>query len=288
MRVPGRAASWVTILLLVLLAGGAAGASLTNAPTGSATPLNHSHRSRSASPIPAAVPPPMTSKMVPGVPTLGQLGGIYFAGLGLGQAHPATISLGGDGTTWVKNIAWNSWGGPTAVGTGTGYWVGPGQISAAATPEPATIEAFNREACEGKPMYGALEWYFPEQGQNFDPKNYDDVCTGQPVDLTTCPLVYVQATAVLQSQPSTRGDVANLPTCTGTSWATSILLTKYFNPTSEGTPIGFATFHREGDGRWVVAATFIHRDVKTFVGPSAAYCRTMVRKGAPSSLRCPT
>jgi hypothetical protein len=227
----------------------------------------------------------MTAKMVRGVPLLGQLVGTYFAGQGLGQPHPVTISLGGDGTSWVKNIAWNSWGGPTAVGVGTGYWEGPGQIAAGATPEPATIEAFDRETCGGKPMYGALEWYFPEHGQHFDPKHYEDVCTGQSVDLT-CRLSYVQATALLQSHPSTRGDVAESPTCTGSSWAQALMLTGYFTTHSAGVPVGFATFHRESGGRWVVATSFIHRDVSTFRGAPAGYCRTLAAKGAPSSLRC--
>jgi hypothetical protein len=227
----------------------------------------------------------MTATMIRGIPILGQLVGTYFAGQGLGQPHPATISLGGDGTSWVKKIAWNSWGGPTAVGVGTGYWEGPGQIAAGATPEPATIEAFDRETCAGKPMYGAVEWYFPEQGQHFDPAHYEDICTGQSVDLT-CPLFYVQATALLQSRPSTRGDVAESPTCAGSSWAQALMLTKYSDRHGSGVPIGFATFHRESGGRWVVVASFIHRDVSTFRGPPAAYCRTLAATGAPSSLAC--
>jgi hypothetical protein len=287
MWVPGRAVSWATILVLVLLTGGAASSSLANSPTGSATPLKHSRRSPSASPIRAAVPAPVTTNMVPGVPTLGQVGGNFFDGQGFGQVRPLTVYNGGDGTGRVTAITWASWGGPTAVGSGTGYWVGPNEPSAGASPQPATIEAFDLETCEGQPMYGAVEWYFPEHGEHFDPKNYEDICTGQYVDLN-CPLFYVQATALLQSQPSTRGDVANSPNCYGPSWAQAIMLTKYFYPTSEGTPVGVAAFYRERGGRWMVIASFVDRSVSTFVGPPAAYCRTLVRGGAPSSMRCPT
>lgn len=240
-------------------------------------------------PLPT-VPSPMTSKLVPGVPTLGQAVGTFFDGQGFGQVRPTSFFNGGDPTGRVTAVTWNSWGSPTAVGTGTGYWVGPNQLVAGASPEPVTIEAFDLETCEGKPMYGAVEWYFPEHGQHFDPKNYEDICTGQYVNLT-CPLFYVHATALLQSQPSTRGDVAESPTCAGSSWAQAIMLTKYFGAGGAGgeggNPIGFATFHRERGGQWVVTASFIHRNVSTFYGPPAAYCRTLAQKGAPSSMRCP-
>jgi hypothetical protein len=223
------------------------------------------------------VPPPMTTKMVPGVPTLGQAVGDFFDGQGFGQVRPTRFFNGGDPTGLVTAVTWNSWGGPTAVGTGTGYWEGAGT-------QPVKIEAFDRETCQGKPMYGAVEWYFPEHGEHLDPKNYEDICTGQYVDLTC--LSYVQATALLQSQPSTQGDVASGVICEGSSWATAGILTKYFNTTGEGIPIGSATFNRERGRQWVVTASFIHRNVRTLNGPPAAYCRTLARKGAPTTLRC--
>jgi hypothetical protein len=286
MRVPGRAVSWVTILVLVLLAGGAAVGSWASASTGSATPLSHWHRSPSASPTPAAAPPPMTPTMVPGAPTLGQAVGNFFEGQGFGQVRPTSFFNGGDPTGRVTGITWESWGGRTATGSGTGYWVGPNQSTAGGGPAPATVEAFDLETCAGKPMYGAVEWYFPEHGEHFDPKNYEDICTGQYVDLTC--LSYVQATALLQSGLTTRGDVAFGIMCDGSSWATSFILPKYFSTNDEGTIIGFAAFHREREGQWVETASFVGRHLNPSKGPPAAYCQAMVRKRAPSSLRCAT
>jgi hypothetical protein len=228
------------------------------------------------------VPPPMTAAIVRGVPTLGQAVGTFFNGQGFGQVRPTSFFNGGDPTGRVTAVTWNSWGGPTAVGTGTGYWVGPNQLVAGASPQPVAIEAFDLETCAGKPMYGAVEWYFPEHAEHFDPKNYEDICTGQYVNLTC--LSYVQATALLQGGPSTRGDVASDMGCDGSSWGTALILTKYFN----GRPIGSATFNRERGGRWVVTASFIHRNLSTLNGSPASYCRTLAREGAPSSLRCPT
>jgi len=32
--------------------------------------------------------------------------------------------------------------------------------------------------CQGKFLYQAIEWYFPEEGQAYDPSDYIDICTG--------------------------------------------------------------------------------------------------------------
>jgi hypothetical protein len=36
-------------------------------------------------------------------------------------------------------------------------------------------------------MYQAVEWYFPEYGQNFDPRGYIDICAGRYVDDSSPP-----------------------------------------------------------------------------------------------------
>ena len=41
-----------------------------------------------------------------------------------------------------------------------------------------TIVAFDLGTCDGKLMYRAVEWYFAQHGQTFDPSQYEDVCTG--------------------------------------------------------------------------------------------------------------
>jgi len=113
------------------------------------------------------------------VPTLGQLAGTFAKdGQGFGQVKPSTVFNGGDPTGRVAGIVWQSWGGAEAIGTGIGWWVGPNQIVAQGTQEPATIEAFDLGTCNGRLMYQAVEWYFPQHGGHFDPNQYENVCAG--------------------------------------------------------------------------------------------------------------
>jgi hypothetical protein len=112
------------------------------------------------------------------VPTLGRAAGIFAHGEGFGQVRPVTIFNGGDPTGLVAHISWKSWGGARAVGTGKSTYVGPNQIVAQGTQQSATVVAFDRGTCHGKLMYRAVEWYFPQHGQAFDPHRYENICTG--------------------------------------------------------------------------------------------------------------
>ena len=53
---------------------------------------------------------------------LAALGG-RFEGRGFGQVKPSEVVLGGDPTGDIPEIAWSSWGGPEASGTGTSFYV---------------------------------------------------------------------------------------------------------------------------------------------------------------------
>ena len=113
------------------------------------------------------------------VPTLGRPAGIFVHGAeGFGQVRPVTIFNGGDPTGLVSHVTWKSWGGARAVGTGKSTYVGPNRIVAQGTQQPATVVAFNLGTCHGKLMYRAVEWYFPQHGQRFDPHRYENICTG--------------------------------------------------------------------------------------------------------------
>jgi hypothetical protein len=112
------------------------------------------------------------------VPVLGQPVGDFKNGQGWGEVRPATVFNGGDPTGLVAHITWSSWGGSTAVGTGTSDYVGPNQFVATGTQEPVTIAAFDLGTCDGKLMYRAVEWYFPQHGQAFNPSQYENICTG--------------------------------------------------------------------------------------------------------------
>jgi hypothetical protein len=96
---------------------------------------------------------------------------------GYGSVRPAALNNGGDPTGIVTNLSWQSWGGTEAVGTGTGYYDAPNEPVAQATPEQATVVAFDLGTCAGQYMYQAVEWYFPESGGSFDSASYLDVCS---------------------------------------------------------------------------------------------------------------
>jgi len=112
------------------------------------------------------------------VPTLGRPAGVFAHGEGFGRVRPPRIFNGGDPTGLVSHVTWKSWGGATATGTGRSDYVGPSQSVATGTEEPVTVVAFRRGTCHGKLMYQAVEWYFPQHGQRFNPHRYENICTG--------------------------------------------------------------------------------------------------------------
>jgi hypothetical protein len=113
------------------------------------------------------------------VPVLGQPIGLFANNSqGFGKIRPTMVFNGGDPTGMVAGITWSSWGGSTATGTGTSDYVGPNQTVAGGTQESVTIVAFDLGRCDGKLMYQAVEWYFPQHGQTFDPSQYENICTG--------------------------------------------------------------------------------------------------------------
>ena len=127
-----------------------------------------------------ATPQPSATPTTP-APTLGQLAGVFAHGQGFGQVEPSTIFNGGDPTGLVKHISWQSWGAAKAIGYGKAEYVGPNQSVATGRQKPATVVAFHLGACDGKLMYEAVEWYFPGEGQSFNPAQYENVCTGSYV-----------------------------------------------------------------------------------------------------------
>jgi len=109
-------------------------------------------------------------------PILG-LTGAWFEGRGFGEVEPSEVFLGGDPTGLVTAIAWKSWGGSTATGTGTSTYVGPNQNTAEGSEQPATIVAFDLGTCAGHVVYQQVEWYFAGEGGRFDPSQAEYTCT---------------------------------------------------------------------------------------------------------------
>jgi hypothetical protein len=98
------------------------------------------------------------------------------SGGGFGQVKPSLVSNGGDPTGVVSGITWQSWGGSEAMGTGMSDYVAPGQTVAGGTQENVTIVAFDLGQCDGSPAYTKVTWYFPGDGQSFQPSQYEDAC----------------------------------------------------------------------------------------------------------------
>jgi hypothetical protein len=97
---------------------------------------------------------------------------------GYGHTKPGRIFNGGDPTGLVTHIRWITWGQSRAIGTGIAEWVGPHQDVAEGTQQPARIVLFQLGHCHGRPAYNAIEWYFPNHQQHFNPHQYIDACTG--------------------------------------------------------------------------------------------------------------
>jgi hypothetical protein len=177
-----RAVAAVALIGLAALAGGcssaappAASSSPTPTTTSSATAVSQPTVSPGTATIPASASP---SASPAGTPTLGQLAGDFSHGQGFGQVKPAKIFNGGDPTGLVTNVVWSSWGGAQATATGTAEYVGPNQSVASGSEQSATVVAFDLGTCDGKYMYQAVEWYFPQHKQSFNANTYENICTG--------------------------------------------------------------------------------------------------------------
>lgn len=181
-RIARRAAAAIVLVGLAVLAGGCSSAAppaTSSSPSPTATPSATAVSQPTVSPGTATVPASASPSATPaGVPTLGQLAGDFAQGQGFGQVKPAKIFNGGDPTGLVTHVVWSSWGGTQATATGTAEYVGPNQSVAQGTEESATVVAFDLGSCGGKYMYQAVEWYFPQHKQAFNPNTYENICTG--------------------------------------------------------------------------------------------------------------
>jgi hypothetical protein len=112
-----------------------------------------------------------------GVPVLAGPWSTYQEGYG--HARPKRIFNGGDGSGLLQEVRWTTWGHAKAIGEGIGLYVAPRQSNAEGTRERARVVAFQLGYCHGKHAYEAIEWYFPQHGQRFNPNQYIEACTGE-------------------------------------------------------------------------------------------------------------
>lgn len=84
---------------------------------------------------------------------------------GFGQVKPREIFYGGDPTGLVCRIRWKTWGGPTARGYGTGWYVNSHQSVNQGHAAVAILTASKLRAWHGRPAYLRLTWSFPDGGR---------------------------------------------------------------------------------------------------------------------------
>lgn len=186
---PAHTPAWVLAAVLAAALVGCGTAQGPSAPSGaptSPTSTKGSPGSTTSGPPTSPGAPPSggttTSPPVPPpsrgpTPTLGR--SWAPAQQGYGTVRPTRISNGGDPTGLVERVRWSSWGGAQALATGRADYLGPNQIVADATMQPASVVAFDLGQCDGRLMYRKVTWYFPQHGQHFDAADAIDICTGQ-------------------------------------------------------------------------------------------------------------
>lgn len=99
-----------------------------------------------------------------GVITLGTAAN-HPAGCGFGSARPSRIYLGGDPTGDLSGISWDAWGGSSAEGTGTSYYVPAGKATVDAVKATARVRAYDLGSCHGRTAYRKVVWWFPSYGE---------------------------------------------------------------------------------------------------------------------------
>jgi hypothetical protein len=180
-----------TIAIVTILLAGCGG----NAPQADPTTTTVHEASPSTIPSTSTTKPPTsatsssTTRPPPDSPTLG-LTGAWFEGSGFGQVEPTTIFLGGDPTGLLTAVTWSTWGGSEATGKGTGWFVPPSASTTQGSYQQASIVSFDLGRCGNHRAYEEVDWYFPLEGQKFDPSEAEYACTKAFVDSNTQRILY--------------------------------------------------------------------------------------------------
>jgi len=101
---------------------------------------------------------------------------------GFGTAKPKSFGYGGDPTSFIWDVHWQSWGGSRATATGRADWVWPGwSVASGSVVTAATVVAWDPVSCKGQRVYARVEWYFPSKGQTFSARAGADLCSSTPL-----------------------------------------------------------------------------------------------------------
>jgi hypothetical protein len=120
--------------------------------------------------------------MSPTTPVEPNLGEVWApAQEGWGTPHPQRIFNGGDPTGIAFDLAWESWGGPTATAHGQTYLVpeGEGYGVADAVPGPVTVVAFDLGDCHGYLAYRRYQWLIGDQQLDAARGSDYDICPAE-------------------------------------------------------------------------------------------------------------
>lgn len=161
-------------------AGASAATGAATTPTTTPTPTTNGTAPPSST-TPSSGATPAGGGPLLGSAAWGQALGQYSGISGFGEAAPTGISLGGVATSpQVQSITWSNWGAAEATGQGKSIY-GTGQSGPASSwpVEPVTVVAYDLGSCNGgPPAYQEVTWYFPGEGQTFDPNSGTNTCTG--------------------------------------------------------------------------------------------------------------
>jgi hypothetical protein len=146
-----------TAAAVLALAIGACGGStttktVTKVATSPATPT-------SASSPTTAITTSSTVPVTASSTTTAAPSSIFFAGAAGGRMErPSTLQLTADGTLAVSGVQWNSWGGPTATGTGNASYHGcnPNCASAPVHTAVVAIHLADPRVCSGRQYYSSV------------------------------------------------------------------------------------------------------------------------------------
>lgn len=119
------------------------------------------------SPSASASRTPSASASAGGLPVLGLASAFPASVVGIGKVRPNKINLGGDGTSYIENVEWSTWGGRHADGYGTANWVPENAANADSVPVRAHVRAYDLGTCGGRPAYRRLVWWWPSKGGTF-------------------------------------------------------------------------------------------------------------------------
>jgi hypothetical protein len=168
-----RTSHWATVCLSRRV-GGAVGAALSSAAMQPQVLTWFVSKRQRAAAANSFVQAAVVSRAQRQLPILGL--DVAWPYRGFEQIEPRYVTWGGDGTSFIRDVHWATWGGEQAVGQGVAEYVGPNGSPASGHAEAATVVASDLGRCQGHFVYRELEWYFPQHHEQLRQKYQWHTC----------------------------------------------------------------------------------------------------------------